>query len=63
MVSKREVLVALIIGSIIGGTASATILDAASASQARHERSETAQTAPHQAPAASENYGPASSAT
>jgi hypothetical protein len=44
MVSKRRgVIVALIIGSIIGGTASATILDAASASQSSHERAETAQ--------------------
>jgi uncharacterized protein YceK len=44
MVSKgRGVLVALIIGSIIGGTASVTILDAAQASQSSHERAETAQ--------------------
>jgi type II secretory pathway component PulJ len=44
MVSKRRgVLVALIIGSIIGGTASATILEAAQASQSSHERAETAQ--------------------
>jgi type II secretory pathway component PulJ len=62
MVSKRRgVLVALIIGSIIGGTASATILDASSASQAIHERSESAQTAQHRAPADYE--GSASSAT
>ena len=50
MVSKRRgVLVALIIGSIIGGTASATILDASSASQSSHERAETAQIHPSSA--------------
>ena len=44
MVSKRRgVLVALIIGSIIGGTGGATIMHAASASQGSHEREETAQ--------------------
>ena len=44
MVSKRRgVLVALIIGSIIGGSAGVTIMDAASAAQGSHERAETAQ--------------------
>jgi hypothetical protein len=58
MVSKRRgVLVALIIGSVIGGTASVTIMDAASASQSRHERAEAAQ---HQS---DPRYGPESSAT
>jgi hypothetical protein len=44
MVSKRRgVLVALIIGSIIGGTAGVTIMDAAATSQGSHEHAETAQ--------------------
>ena len=44
MVSKRRgVLVALIIGSIIGGTASATIINASSASQTSHARAKAAQ--------------------
>jgi hypothetical protein len=44
MVSKRRgVLLALIIGSIIGGTAGATILAASSASRSSLERHETAQ--------------------
>jgi hypothetical protein len=41
--TRRGVIIALIIGSIVGGTASATILSAASASQANHEKIETAQ--------------------
>ncbi len=44
MVSRRRgMLVALIIGSVIGGTAGVTIMDAASTSQSSHERAETAQ--------------------
>jgi len=41
--ARRGVTVALIIGSIVGGTAGATIISAASASQAGHEHAETAQ--------------------
>jgi hypothetical protein len=41
--ARRGVIIALIIGSIVGGTASATILSAASASQAGREKIETAQ--------------------
>jgi hypothetical protein len=44
MVAKRRgVLVALIIGSIVGGTGSATIMSAAASSRATHEKTETAQ--------------------
>ena len=57
MVSKREVLVALLIGSVIGGTAGVTIIDAASASQSRLERAEAVQ---HQVDT---RYAPESSAT
>ena len=53
MVSKRRgVLVALIIGSVIGGTAGATIVDAAS-SQSGHEQAEAVHAV----------HAPASSAT
>jgi uncharacterized protein YcfJ len=38
----KATLLALIIGSVIGGGAGATILTAASASQGGHERAETA---------------------
>jgi len=49
MLSRAKgVLVALIIGSIIGGAASATIMTAASASQSSHERAETAQVQAHE---------------
>jgi hypothetical protein len=41
--ARRGVIVALIIGSIVGGAGGATIISAASASQATHERTETAQ--------------------
>jgi hypothetical protein len=44
MLSKRRgALVALIIGSLIGGTAGATILHASAASHSTRERAETAQ--------------------
>ena len=49
MLSKRRgVLIALIIGSIVGGTAGATILDAASASQS-HDRAQTMNVQPSSA--------------
>ena len=51
--TRRGVIIALIIGSIVGGTASATILSAASASQANQEKIETAQRADSPTDAAS----------
>lgn len=50
MVSKRRgVLVALIIGSIIGGTAGVTIMDAAQASQSSHDHAQTTNVQPSSA--------------
>ena len=71
MVSKRRgVLVALIIGSIVGGTAGATIMDAASASQTTHEHADSAQLRAHERAESAQvqravraDYRPGSSAT
>lgn len=58
MLSKaRGTIVALIIGSVIGGTAGVTIINAASASQSNHERSETAQVQTHESSAVQASTG------
>lgn len=71
MASKRRgVLVALTIGSIVGGTAGATIMDAASASQAGNEHADSAHFQAHERAESAHvqahvraDYRPGSSAT